>query len=309
MAMESAKDTGKKLALDYFKKGLEIVNDYRLLWVFSLFVMFPFYIGPATRPGKAVMYLQEISPILGLAGLGAVFLLSLLRILASAGLIEVVKGYTEGRKAPFGEILKKGGMHYWPMFLLHLLMGAIFIGAILAMGLVIAFFRNTGFGGLCFNIILGLILLAFFLAMLISLGVAFAFAERYLVLADTGVVESWRKGFGLYNRHRNFALRLGALQASFWFITFFVAVIPLIILSGAPTVRNLVIGILLVIVNIILGSTFHTMYTSAWFDLKESDSKPEKEPPKPAEEATEDDKPEQEPAAETAEEPEEIDNP
>jgi hypothetical protein len=272
--------------------------------------MFPFYIAPPKRPHQLLVSLQEISPVLVLVGLGAILVLSLVRILASAGVIEAVSGYKKGQKTSLVGILKKGGIHYWPMFLLHLLMDAFFILAVFGMGIVFRLFKVMGFGGACFNAILFLILLAIFISLLISLGVAFAFAERYLVLADKGIWTSWKAGLSLYNRHRTLSIRLGFLQASFWFITFLVAIVPVILLSGAPLVRNLVLAVLLIGVNLILGATFHAMYTSAWFDLKEKDSgEPQAEPEKPVKEPAAPEEPEKEPDAKDAEDPEEVDNP
>ena len=259
-------EKGNLKAAEMLSKGFSIANDYRVLWLFGLFVIFP-TIGLGAGVRRLLQALTEAIP--GFSVVSTIFVVALLlmRIISSAGLIEALADYFQGSRGSARSIFRKGAGRFLPMFLLHLMMFVALLLVSVLLGLVgMAFRRTFGTEG-CLNAgILSLLAVGWIFAWVV-LGITFAFTQRFAILDGTGLWVSWRSGWKLFSANRGFGLRLGAIQVGVTILGTLGMGIAAGVATRTPFVGTVAVLLLLIALNGFFGGTFHSMYTRAFFEL------------------------------------------
>ena len=253
-------------AWSLLRRGFAIPNDYRLIWLLGLFVMFP-TLGVGVGARKMWVMSAALIPSAGFVAGALVLVLFALRFILSAGLIEAVAGYFQNRRLSFKEIFGRGLKWFVPMLLAHLLMWV----ALMALGLTLGGVRFVANQIIdlegCFAGVFYVAMILVFAAVGLGLGVSFAFVQRYLVLDKQGAWSAWKKGAALFVQHRVLALRLGLAQILLVFASSVLMGVAFAVISRSPLI-GMAGGILLLIaVNSFFGASFHSMYTVAFFEL------------------------------------------
>lgn len=264
-----AQDTTAQLkALEMLKQGFAITNGYRLLWLLGLFVVYPNLIGLGIGIRRLRTALSQISPILAVITTLIGLFFFLFRMANSIGLMDSVDSYLHKRKKKFGEIVSYSGLHFLRMLVLHvvLLFFLIVSGGFI---IFIMYLGRSVFGisGGCMNVGLTLLLLVMIFGLWISLGVTFAFTQRFLILDNEGFVSSWKKGLRLFINHYGFAIRLGLIQMGFTIAATILAAIIFVIVGKMPLVGLPATIFLLIVLNGVFGGSFHAMYTYSFLCL------------------------------------------
>lgn len=284
--MEQIEKNRRFKASQSLKYGLKLGWSSKFLWIFGFFVIFPNLFLPIRFFQRLLRdYTITYSPILAVMALITIlFLFVILRIIAAGGLIKSVPEYFSRKKIKGGKIFKTGLGHFFQTLVLHII--SIFVLLLVGVAAYILFsiISTLGLGGgeCLYKILDWIIKFAVFFFSVTTVGVIFSFAQRYSILDQKGLLESYKEGALLFRNNMDFVFRLAAVHLGVWIgivistlVIFFLLGIFFALMGTAGIVILFVLmfGFLLA-VNAYFGAAFHIMYTHAFYTLTRPDELP-----------------------------------
>jgi hypothetical protein len=242
--------------LDLVKESFEVARRNRYLWFYGLFAGgtgFNFQASFPTGSGDgSVDPSPSISPgvVVGIAV--AVVVLALVFVLLSTvsqgALADSVAAIRRGERRNFGGAWRAGLANFWRVLGFGLLLGLIFVGAVLVIAVPVAAVITAVVlaSGSVAAIIVAAIALGFpalivLIAAVLALGVLGQLGIRHVVLARGRIVESLRYGWGLLRHNFIPSGAMLLIQQIATFLGTIAIVLPVLLLS-LPAIVLLVAG-------------------------------------------------------------------